>query len=259
MELQAIPKRKRDGLLGPSDSLAHIISIKIQEDTLRIPICILFFAVATSPHLIGQESNAVGEKPASTQPAPKLPELGTELIAMGDEDQKFRTILQEAMIKASSSSGAKTLKDLPELIKKQAEIDHKNLARLEEIIQKHGWPGKSLVGDKGSIAAFLILQHSEQSTQEKYLEVFKKAAKSGEARKADAAMLEDRVLMRQGKKQIYGTQLQSNAESQGKLFLYPVEDEVHVDERRESVGLPTMKEYLKHFGLEYEPPVAAKP
>ena len=225
---------------------------------MRTPICILFFAIATSPNLIGQEVNAVGEKPPTKQPDLKLPELSAELIAMGDEDQKFRTILQDAMIKASSSSGSKALQDLPGLIKKQTEIDRKNLARLEEIIQKHGWPGKSLVGDKGSIAAFLILQHSEQSTQEKYLDLFKAAAKSGEARKADAAMLEDRVLMRQGKKQIYGTQLQSNAESQGKLFLYPVEDELHVDERRESVGLPTMKEYLKHFELDYEPPVAAK-
>ena len=91
------------------------------------------------------------------------------------------------------------------------------------------------------------------------MDVFKKAAQTGEARKADAAMLEDRVLMRQGKKQIYGTQLQSNTESQGKLFLYPIEDEVHLDERRQSVGLPPIRKYLKHFGLEYAPPVASKP
>ena len=104
------------------------------------------------------------------------------------------------------------------------------------------------------MAAFLILQHSELPTQEKYLTMFKEAAKSGEARKADAAMLEDRVLMRQGKKQIYGTQLQSNAESNGKLFVFPIDDELHVDERRSGVGLPPLKEYLEHFGREYEPP-----
>lgn len=104
------------------------------------------------------------------------------------------------------------------------------------------------------MAAFLILQHSELPTQEKYLAMFKEAAKSGEARKAEPAMLEDRVLMRQGKKQIYGTQLQSNAESKGKLFVFPIDDELHVDERRSGVGLPPLKEYLKHFGLEYEPP-----
>lgn len=188
------------------------------------------------------------------EPIPLQPELSAELIAMGDEDQKFRTIMQEAMVKASSAPGSEQPKELPKMIEKQAEIDHQNLARLEEIIQLHGWPGKSLVGTKGSIAAFLILQHSEQATQEKYLALFKEAANKGEARKSDAAMLEDRVLMRQGKKQIYGTQLQSNAESNGKFFLFPVEDELHVDQRRTSVGLPPLKEYLKNFGLEYIPP-----
>jgi hypothetical protein len=226
---------------------------------VRLSICILLMFVAASEHSNGQVASSIQEKLTPTKPGPRLPELSDELIAMGAEDQKFRTILQEAMIKASSSPGSQSTKDLPELIKKQDEIDRKNLNRLVEIIQKHGWPGKSLVGNKGSNAAFLILQHSEQTTQEKYLDLFKKATEAGEARKADAAMLEDRVLMRQGKKQIYGTQLQSNAESNGKLFLYPVEDEVHVDARRESVGLPPIKDYLKHFGLEYVPPVAEKP
>ena len=189
------------------------------------------------------------------EPAPLQPDLSAELTAMGDNDQKFRTILQEAMVKASSAPGSEQPKELPAMIEKQAEIDHQNLARLEEIIQLHGWPGKSLVGTQGSIAAFLILQHSEQATQEKYLALFQEAANKGEARKSDAAMLEDRVLMRQGKKQIYGTQLQSNAESNGKFFLFPVEDELHVDQRRTSVGLPPLKEYLKNFGLEYIPPV----
>lgn len=210
---------------------------------------ILFAFAMVLNFAIGQE--AIVDQKASK---PKEPELASELISMGEEDQKFRTILQAAMVKASSSPGPEQAKDLPELIEKQAEIDRKNLARLEKVIQQYGWPGKSLVGDQASVAAFLILQHSEQSTQEKYLEMFKQAAKSGEARKADAAMLEDRVLMRQGKKQIYGTQLQSNAASNGKLFVFPIEDELHVDQRRTSVGLPPLRDYLKHFGLEYEPP-----
>ncbi len=210
---------------------------------------ILFAFAMVLNFAIGQE--AIVDQKASK---PKEPELASELISMGEEDQKFRTILQAAMVKASSSPGPEQAKDLPELIEKQAEIDRKNLARLEKVIQQYGWPGKSLVGDQASVAAFLILQHSEQSTQEKYLEMFKQAAKSGEARKADAAMLEDRVLMRQGKKQIYGTQLQSNAASNGKLFVFPIEDELHVDQRRTRVGLPPLRDYLKHFGLEYEPP-----
>ena len=35
------------------------------------------------------------------------------------------------------------------------------------------------------------------------------------------------------------------------LELYPIEDAAHVDERRKSVGLTPMAEYLKLFGLDY--------
>jgi hypothetical protein len=231
-----------------------VLSGRIKDLSMRISLFVLCLLVNLSSHLIAQDAPPVQEKPS-----PILSDLSAELIAMGQEDQKFRAILHEAMLKASSSPDAQPAAGLDELMTKQAEIDRKNLVRLEEIIQKHGWPGKKLVGEKGSVAAFLILQHSEQATQEKYLQLFKKAAQSGDARMADAAMLEDRVLMRQGKKQIYGTQLQSNGQSNGKLFLYPIEDEANVDARRESVGLPPIREYLKHFGMEYLPTRPVQP
>jgi hypothetical protein len=40
-----------------------------------------------------------------------------------------------------------------------------------------------------------------------------------------------------------------------KLELWPIEDEERVDARRASVGLGPLAEYLKHFGLEYKPPI----
>lgn len=185
----------------------------------------------------------------------KYPEIARELVAMGQEDQKYRQMLQEMMLKVTGEkSDPASVKRIEEAEHKQSEIDQKNLKRLEEIVAKIGWPGKSLVGNEGNVAAFLIIQHSELPTQEKYLPMLKEAAAKGETRPADAAMLEDRVLMRQGKKQIYGTQLQSNRESGFKLFLVPIEDEEHVDERRAKVGLGPLKEYLKVFGLEYTPP-----
>jgi hypothetical protein len=67
-------------------------------------------------------------------------------------------------------------------------------------------------------------------------------------------MLEDRVLVRKGKKQIYGTQVHSGPDTGGKMVLDPIQDEAQVDERRASVGLMPLKEYLKHFGMEYHPP-----
>jgi hypothetical protein len=35
-----------------------------------------------------------------------------------------------------------------------------NTARLKQIVATHGWPGRSLVGEDGALAAWLILQHA---------------------------------------------------------------------------------------------------
>jgi hypothetical protein len=57
--------------------------------------------------------------------------------------------------------------------------------------------------------------------------------------------------MREGKKQIYGSQLQQN--DKGAWEFYPIEDEPNVDKRRQAVGLPPLSEYAKQFGFEYHP------
>ena len=181
--------------------------------------------------------------------------LEAELLKMGADDQKYRGVIEAEAIKMASAGTAKASDEYVSAIKSQDEIDARNMARLEEIIKQHGWPGKSLVGKEGSQAAFLILQHSDLRRQQKYLPLLKKAARTGYVRPADVAMLEDRVLVRRGKKQIYGTQVHSGPDTGGKLVLAPIEDEENVDKRRASVGLMPLKDYLKHFGIEYKPPI----
>lgn len=184
----------------------------------------------------------------------KHEELAKELEVMGAEDQKHRAKLQEEFVRQSKEGKSEFSPETLKLIEQQAEIDKKNMERLAQIVEKFGWPGKSLVGEKGATAAFLIVQHAELVHQEKYLPILKTAAEKGEARASEVAMLEDRVLMRQGKPQIYGTQLKSDPATQGKLVLHPIDNEADVDERRKRVGLPPLKDYLKLFGLEYELP-----
>jgi hypothetical protein len=181
--------------------------------------------------------------------------LEAELLKMEADDQKYRGVIEAEALKMASAGTAKASDEYVAAVKSQDEIDARNMARLEEVIKQHGWPGKSLVGKEASQAAFLILQHTDLIRQQKYLPLLKKAARKGEARPADVAMLEDRVLVRSGKKQIYGTQVHSGPDTGGKLILAPIEDEEHVDKRRASVGLMPLKDYLKHFGIEYRPPV----
>lgn len=130
--------------------------------------------------------------------------------------------------------------------------DARNLPRVTAIIDKYGWPGNSLVGRSGSLAAFLVIQHSDLATMQKYLPQMRQAAAKGELAKQNLALVEDRVLTFQDKPQIYGSQLHTNRAT-GKTEFFPIADEAHVDERRATMGLEPLADYAKNFGLDYHP------
>jgi hypothetical protein len=184
------------------------------------------------------------KKPAPTE----VKDLRAELEKMMEDDQKFRTRMTEVAQKYGQNS-----KEMEALWKEQSELDNRLLKRLEEIIKQYGWPGRNQVGAEASLAAFLIIQHADYEYQKKYFPLIDEAKKKGEIEPRHVALLEDRILMREGKKQIYGSQLKRNDQT-GKYELWPVEDEENLDKRRAAVGLEPIAEYLKHFGLTYIPP-----
>lgn len=127
------------------------------------------------------------------------------------------------------------------------EIDDIHLGRLRKIIEDYGWPGYSLVGAEGSHAFWLLVQHTpDHSFQNRCLELLEQAVPVKEASAIDLAYLKDRVYMHEGKKQIYGTQLNDD------MTFYPIEDEEHVNERRLAIGLSTLEEYLESMKKIYK-------
>ena len=71
----------------------------------------------------------------------------------------------------------------------------------------------------------------------------RQAVKEGKVLARDLAFLEDRVALRQGKKQLYGSQTWLDR-SDGKLSVQPVEDPENLDKRRAAVWLEPMSVYL---------------
>lgn len=130
-------------------------------------------------------------------------------------------------------------------------IDHEIQARVVSLLEKCGWPQKAIVGEKGMTAVFLVIQHASKALREKYFPIITASAEKGELGLPAVAMMEDRMLMENGKKQKYGTQLISY--NNGPLQLHPIEDEANVNRRRSAMGMGTIEEYLKQFGLEYKP------
>lgn len=131
-------------------------------------------------------------------------------------------------------------------------IDSCNLFQVEKLIDLYGWPGKSFVGAKGNLTVFLVIQHSNLATQEKYLPLMQASVENGESSKASLALLIDRVLMGQGKKQIYGSQVIYN--DKGEPVFYQIDDEKNVNVRRATMGLEPLEEYAQHFGIVYSLP-----
>jgi hypothetical protein len=167
-------------------------------------------------------------------------QLQKKLLEMRAQEQDVRSKIGPVY-----SSRGQQSDEFKTLAADMAAIDAKNLAELESIIQQYGWPGTELVGADASNAAFLILQHAPLAQQKALLPLFRRAVSAGNARAADLALLEDRILVGEGKKQMYGSQVTAGPD--GVPRLHPIEDPDNVDSRRSAVGLPPLKEYLEHL------------
>ncbi|HUR40463.1 MAG TPA: DUF6624 domain-containing protein [Verrucomicrobiae bacterium] len=170
-----------------------------------------------------------------------------QLESMYDSDQAYRTQMQEVIAAEGVSSMSFYV-----LWAKQAFNDWSNVRKLDRLIDERGWPSRSVVGEKGATAAFLVIQHASLDRQKKYQPLLQAAAAKGEAPADQLALLEDRILMREGRKQKYGSQLQMN--DQDAWEFYPIENEPGVDERRKAVGLPPLADYAKELGVAYHAP-----
>jgi hypothetical protein len=108
--------------------------------------------------------------------------------------------------------------------------------------------GADIIGEQGNRTLFLVIQHADLKTQETYLPMMKEAVSKGNAAPDNLALLEDRIAMRQGKRQIYGSQIWIDANT-GKHFVFPLEDPENIDKRRAEVGLEKYQNYLTRFGM----------
>lgn len=192
--------------------------------------------------------------------------LKQELDAIMKVDQGFRMLFDTETTPEKKEQLLKDLNVDKEEFKKKnwmlvAEHDSLNMQKVENIISKYGYPGKTLVGEPTNQAAWYVIQHSNKIG--KYLPLIKEAGKKKEIPFTWVAMMEDRYLMGQDKEQIYGTQGRGEMtkDKDGKQvfvnFVWPVKDLKNVNKRRKEAGFDsTIEENAKRmFGPDfiYEP------
>ena len=120
-----------------------------------------------------------------------------------------------------------------------------HIAELKRIIEElGGWPTISLVGKIPSLAAWLIVQHSDHSLdfQKKCL-VQMTAVLKEDIDKQCIPYLDDRIAIAENRPQKYGTQFYMD--ENGEMSPSPIVDLENLDERRRSVGLEPFAKHQK--------------
>lgn len=152
--------------------------------------------------------------------------LINELLLRHELDQRYR---QEDNFHDSISK----------IMRKQ--IDASNTLWLDSIISvRKSWFKRQEVGNEGLMAAFLILQHAQDLEFQKICLLYMKELYfSSEVDVYQIAYLQDRILDKEGKLQIFGSQYDFDGN------MLPVQDSMNLEKRRVAIGLPSLYETNK--------------
>lgn len=167
------------------------------------------------------------------------------LDTLYNSHQSYR--FQAVIVKNTYGAGSDEIKEAWKVIQQK---DSVNLFLVKHIIDTYGWLGKNVVGVNGNFTIALIILHADLATQEKYLPVMREALKKSNADVFDFALLKDLVALREGKKQIYGSNLVSFDGK--KYYISPLEDPINVNKRRGEIGLNTMNQYLVNWKMKWD-------
>ena len=148
--------------------------------------------------------------------------IAAEILAMADEDQRMRS-----EVAANARQWV-------------ASVDERNARRMGAIISEIGWPTTSRVGAHAEHMAWLLVQHAELEFQKECFALMAREP-ADEVCGRHLAYLEDRIRVKEGLPQRYGTQLQKSDDGWEPL---PTLDPEDLDARRLAVGLEPIAEYL---------------
>ena len=118
-----------------------------------------------------------------------------------------------------------------------------NFPLVKRILNTYGFPNYALVGQESSKHYFLLTQHSDFDLpfQQQVLKVMKREVDAKNASGQQYAFLVDRIAINQGSPQVYGTQVMMSGNTKVKPCVAPAK----LNERRKSVGLEPIEDYLK--------------
>lgn len=168
-----------------------------------------------------------------------IDKLNSQLIELYEKDQAIRKELMPVLGQyQKDGSGQMKLLRLAMQMEKQ---DKQNQQQVQTIIAQCGWP--VALAPKAHNTLFLVLQHAPDELMKQHYPTVLAYARQGILEANDAATMFDRLQMRAGKYQRYGTQ--TFQDDQNRNLVWPIEEIESLNQRRDSVGLPSMEKYFQ--------------
>jgi len=213
--------------------------LKSKEMKFQSLVILLIIILGSCKQNTSNTTSSLSELPTD------LTQIGKLLDSIHTEDQKHRGEIES--IQQEFGWDSPQMGSHWKLIQ---QTDSSNLTIVEQIIEKHGWLSTEEIGSTANSTLFLVIQHSNQETQEKYLPMMRQAVRDGKANSRSLALLEDRVGLGKGELQVYGSQIGTDQET-GEMYVLPLVDPENVNERRSQVGLGPIEDYISHWDLEW--------
>ena len=128
------------------------------------------------------------------------------------------------------------------VLREVTRVDADDDAWLRHLLEKDGLPGADQIGEFGLHLTWLLVQHADQDPQLQQwaLAGFERRHAAGEFSADELARLTDRVLLKQGKTQRYGTQFDWGS---GRFDPRHIDDVSDVDAHRRQLGLMPLADY----------------
>ena len=163
-----------------------------------------------------------------------------ETLSAAREELERRGIQDQAVREGFAAGGVIDTAQIRVMMSR----DSANAAWLGDYVSRWGWPTSEQVGREAVDAAFFIAQHAihDLPFMREMLPHIQDAYRRGDLSGEEVAMLTDRVEVKSGRPQIYGTQLSMK---DGRWVLDPMADSAGVDERRRQMGMVPLSEYLR--------------
>jgi hypothetical protein len=164
------------------------------------------------------------------------------------EDQRWRVYMTQYKNKQLRADTIPVMT----ISKNMMRADSLDLMAVRRIFNQYGFPNFDLVGTEGAHDFWLITQHQDKhpAFQDSVLKAMKVQVDNRKAHGTEYAYLVDRVKINTGQLQVYGTQMRLNADTTSYEPM-PVIEPQQLNERRHSVGLEPIEDYIKTMNERY--------